>query len=77
MEEMNNKQNVSIAEIRKDCEWMRKEIDCIRLQVFNHIPTSISELTKDIQKIKDNITFGFIIGIASIIIIQVLLKLFS
>lgn len=74
---MNNKQNVSIAEIRKDCEWMRKEIDCIRLQVFNHIPTSISELTKDIQKIKDNITFGFIIGIASIIIIQVLLKLFS
>jgi len=85
--QQNNVQDICIAEIKKDCAWMRDEIGCIKTQVFNHIPTQIEDmrkermvqiedLTKELNALKDKIVMSFLIGIVSIIVVQILLKLF-
>ena len=48
-------------------ENTKKDVAEIKERVFNHIPHQISEL-------KDRIFFGFLIGIAAMIIAQILLK---
>jgi hypothetical protein len=85
--ENNGKQDICIAEIKKDCSWMKQEIGCIKTQVFNHLPHQIDDmrkermeqiecLTKEITELKDKIMMSFLIGIVSVVVVQILLKLF-
>jgi hypothetical protein len=45
--ENNGKQDICIAEIKKDCSWMKQEIGCIKTQVFNHLPHQIDDMRKE------------------------------
>jgi hypothetical protein len=85
--EHNNVQDVCIAEIKKDCSWMKQEISSIKTQVFNHLPHQIDDtrkermeqiklLTKEITELKDKIMMSFLVGIVSVVVVQILLKLF-
>ena len=65
--EENNKQNIQIAEVKKDVSWIKAEIIGIKKQVFNHLPT---ELDKCVKKTD----FG--VGIAIVIGVQILMKFF-
>lgn len=67
MSKNNQKQNVEIAEIKKDVAWLKEKVEKIEKAVFNELPHKIDE-------IKDKLFFGFIVGIASVIIIQIILK---
>ena len=68
-ENHNQKQDIIIAEVKRDICWMKKEMGDVRNQVFNEIPHQI-------DSIKDKLMWGFVVGIASILILQIILKLF-
>jgi hypothetical protein len=44
MEERNNQQDIHIAKIQKDIEWMKNKLCDLSSMVGNHIPTQIKEL---------------------------------
>ena len=69
MENQNNKQDVDIGGLKTDIGWLKEELACVRQQVFNDLPHQI-------QDIKNRLFYGFMIGIASVIITQIILKLF-
>jgi len=64
-----NKQDKEISGMRTDIEWLKTGLGEIRTQVFNDLPHQI-------QDIKNRLFYGFMIGIASVIITQIILKLF-
>jgi len=64
----NNKQNQDIASIKTDIAWLKERVAKIENAVFNELPHKIDE-------IKDRIFYGFIIGIAAVIVVQIILKL--
>lgn len=70
MKNNNHNQDVQIQEIKTDVSWLKKELSEIKKQVFNDLPHQI-------ESIKSRLFMGFTIGIASIIITQILLKLFN
>ncbi|MDI6883517.1 MAG: hypothetical protein QMC93_03655 [Patescibacteria group bacterium] len=65
----NTKQDIMIMENRKDICWLKKAVQRIERQVFNEIPHQISEF-------KDKITLYFVIGIVTVIIVQLFLRFF-
>ena len=69
MENQNNKQDVDIGGLKTDIGWLKEELACIKQQVFNDLPHQI-------QDTKNRLFYGFMIGIASVIITQIILKLF-
>ena len=64
-----NKQDIEISEMRTNICWLKRELGDIKKQVFNDLPHQI-------QDIKNRLFYGFMIGIASVIITQIILKLF-
>ena len=48
----NEKQNIEIAEIRKDVCYLKKEVLEIKIQVFNHLPSKINDVSQEIQNFK-------------------------
>ena len=73
--ETNNKQNVEIAEVKKDISWIKEEIGGIKTQVFNHLPTALKEINTKIDE-KCVKRTDFLVGIIGVIAIQILLKFF-
>jgi len=65
----NLKQDIAIAELKKDINWIKDKTNVIENQVFNHLPSQIAN-------IKDKLTLYLIIGIVSVLILQILLKFF-
>ena len=61
------KQDIDIAEAKNDREWIKREINSIKVQVFNHLPTELSKCVKRTD---------FIIGVVGVIIVQLILKFF-
>lgn len=76
----NAKQDLAIISIQKDIERLTGEMSEIKKQVTNDIPHQIAQLDKkineDIGGIKDRIFYGGIIGLGSVVIVQILLKFF-
>jgi len=77
---INGQQNREISEIKTNIVWLKDEVKCIKQQVSNHIPTKINDLDKKLSEKIDGITsklfYGFIIGIGSLLMMQVVLKFF-
>jgi len=74
MENNNNKQNIEIAKLNKDICYIRRKVD-------NEIPHQIMTVDKKIDKVEEKVDkiitgllFGFIIMIASTLLMQVLLR---
>jgi len=65
----NRKQDIAIAELKKDVCWLKKSLQKIEGQVFNELPHQIDD-------IKGKLMYGFIVGIASVLILQIILKFF-
>jgi hypothetical protein len=63
----NNQQDIEIQKINTDVCWLKRELADIKKQVFNDIPHQI-------QDIKDKIFIGFVVGIAAVVIAQIILK---
>ena len=76
----NGKQDLDILSLKKDIERLTDDMRYVKKQVANDLPHQIAALDKRITdetgKIKDRIFYGGIIGIISIIVIQILLKFF-
>lgn len=83
----NHKQDIEIVCIKDDVRFIKEELSEIKVQVFNHLPTQIEAmrkermeqveyLKKEISEIKDKIMMSFLVGIVSVVVIQILLKLF-
>lgn len=57
MEEKNNnhrntQQDIAIAEIQKDVSYLKTEVNEIKEQVFNHLPSKIDNLNQEWQRYK-------------------------
>lgn len=48
----NNKQDIAIAETKKDISFLKSEVSTIKKQVFNDIPHKICELKKEFISFK-------------------------
>ena len=66
----NSKQDIAIEGLKRDVSWLRGEVSEIKKQVFNDIPHQINS-------IKDRVFYGLIIGITSILIMQIILQFFK
>jgi len=87
MAENNHNQDLEIKDNKTNICWIKREIGNIKTQLFNHIPTQIkeidgkinilgNELRNKIDNIISKLFFGFMIGIAAVIITQIILKFF-
>jgi len=80
MKALNNKQNIQIAENRKDIEAVKEDITEIKEQVFNHIPTKIDgvneKVNNKIDELKDKLFFGIVIAVSILVITQIILKIY-
>jgi len=70
MEENNKRQDIELSAIKTDISWIKEKLTCVEKAIYNEIPHKIDEL-------ENKIIYGFIIGIISIVIIQIILKLFQ
>jgi len=63
----NHKQDIEISELRKDVGFLKQEIAAIKEQVFNHLPTKIDEMGREVNdrvdNMKDKILLGFVVMI--------------
>lgn len=66
MSNQNNKQDISIAKLQTDVNWLKEEMTKIK---DNHLPY----LKKQIDSLENKILFGFV----AVIAVSVLLKLFT
>jgi len=67
----NHRQDIELTELKANFSWLKEKVINIETQVFNHIPTKLSEIEKQCVKRTD-----FVVGIAGVIILQILLKFF-
>ena len=51
-EEKNSTQDKDISSIQTDLRWMKTDINSIKRQVFNHIPTAIRGLKQEFYDYK-------------------------
>jgi len=66
MSNQNNKQDISIAKLQTDVNWLKDEVTTIK---DNHLPY----LKEQIDSLENKILFGFV----AVIAVSVLLKLFT
>jgi len=72
----NSKQDISIAELKKDVSWIITELTCVKHQVSNDIPHQIEKLETKVDNITSKLVIGLLVFIASSLILQMILKLF-
>ena len=76
MKDINEQQNIQIAELKKDICWLKKSLQKIEKQVFNELPHQIEGLDKKIDSILTKLFYGFIVMISATLILQIILKFF-
>jgi len=72
----NNKQNVELAEIKKDIEWLRCEIAVIKDNELVHLKADIKDLSEKMQKKFDTLNI-WLVGILASIITLLLNHIFA
>ena len=77
--ENNNKVKIKIdiAGLKKDIDWIKKELRDIKENHFPHFLDAIKDNSDKIDSIKDRLFVGFMITVVSLLIMQVLLKFFD
>lgn len=86
--ENNQKQDIEIVKIKKDISWMLKGIKRIEKKIDNELHSQIKnlenrmddkieKLNKKIDSIVVKLFYSFIVLIASMLILEMILKLFN
>jgi uncharacterized membrane protein YraQ (UPF0718 family) len=77
----NTKQDIKLAEIEKDLDWIKGKIANIEKAVFNEIPHTLEQMRKEyisyISDILKVVVFGIIVAVASSLLLQIILKFFK
>jgi len=81
MVDKNTKQDIKLAGVEKDLDWIKKKIENIEKAVFNEIPHTLEQMRKEyisyISDILKVVAFGIIVTIASSLILQIILRFFK
>ena len=72
-----HRQDLAISKVEGRIEAVEDDIKEIKVSITNHIPTQIREITNKVDKLNDKILWGFIVMIASSLILQVILKFYN
>ena len=76
----NNKehnQDIAITKVEGRVTAVEEDIKEIKISITNHIPTQITGIINKVDKLNDKILWGFIVMIASSLILQVILKFYN
>jgi len=77
LEVQTNKQEVDIAVIKEHCKNFNKFLTNDFPHFEDEIRKSITNLSNKIDTMKSQVSYGLVIGIVSVIILQIILRFFK
>jgi len=77
LETQTNKQEVDIAVIKEHCKNFNKFLTNDFPHFEDEIRKSITNLSNKIDTMKSQVSYGLVIGIVSVIILQIILRFFK
>jgi len=72
----NHKQDIAIIKLEGRVNSVEDDIKEIKDYMTNHIPTQMEKINDKVESINNKILYGFVILIATTIILQIIIKAF-
>lgn len=76
-DQKNTKQDVSIAETKVELSGFKERLYSFERRFNTFVKNDFWHLVERVEKIHDKLFYGFILGIASLIITQIVLNIFK